>query len=55
MYLSHYFLFKIGVFCWRVGIEKHIRKKVLHGEIQLVSQDIVLFKTDGIDRCIDFF
>ena len=58
-------MFEIEIFCLPVWIEEHIREKYLHlkvkksetdnGETVLVSQEIILFKTDGIVTGIYLF
>ena len=63
--LKSLFLFEIGVFCLPVWIEEHLREKYLHlkirqsetdnGKTELASQEIILFKTDGIVKGIHFF
>ena len=63
--LKSLYLIEIGVFCLPVWIEEHLREKYLHlkirksetdnGETELVSQEIILFKTDSIVKPIRFF
>ena len=53
-------MFEVGVFCLAVGMEEHLRDKYLHTAklndgTELVSQDIILLKTDGIVNGIHFF
>ena len=63
--LKSLFLFQIWVFCLPVSIEEHLREKYLHlkirkrktdnGETELVSQKIILFKTDDLIKSVHFF